>query len=191
MAAAVELFYEHGYQATAVQDIVDRAGYTKGALYHYFRSKEDLLLEIHDVFMSYGLDRGREIIASNEPAPVKIAHVMRELLRQVQLYRPEMAIVFQETHLINFTKYPEAMAKRDEWEQIVVAIIDSGMKSGEFRNDVGSAKLISFGITGMCVWSYHWLSQSGEMTSDEICDMYAGIVLGGLMNTSAPAVRRA
>ena len=62
MDAAVELFYQRGYQATGVQDIVDRAGYTKGALYHYFKSKEDLLLEIHDVFMSYGLERGREII---------------------------------------------------------------------------------------------------------------------------------
>ena len=189
MAAAVELFYRHGYQATTVQDIVDLAGYTKGALYYYFNSKEDLLLEIHDVFMSYGLDRGREIIASDEPAPMKIALVVRELLRQVQLYRPQMTIVLQETRLINFSKYPEAKAKRDEWEQIVVAIIESGMESGEFRGDLGSAKVISFGITGMCVWPYHWLSHAGEMTADEISEMYASIVLGGLMNTSAPTKR--
>ncbi len=69
MDAAVDLFYHQGYQATGVQEIVDRAGYTKGALYHYFKSKADLLLEIHDVFMSYGLDRGREIMASGERRP--------------------------------------------------------------------------------------------------------------------------
>lgn len=179
MAAAVELFYRRGYQATGVQEIVDLAGYTKGALYHYFKSKEELLLEVHDVFMSYGLDRGREIIALDGTASMKITRIIRELLRQVELYRPHMTIFLQETRLIDFSKYPEAKAKRDEWEQIVVDIIEHGIESGEFRADFGAAKVISFGITGMCVWAYHWLS-TGEMTADEIGEMYASIVLGGL-----------
>jgi AcrR family transcriptional regulator len=44
--AAVELFAAQGYAKTSVQQIVDAAGVTKGAMYHYFESKDDLLFPI-------------------------------------------------------------------------------------------------------------------------------------------------
>ena len=36
-----------GYDRTSVQEIVEAAGVTKGALYHYFGSKDDLLHEVY------------------------------------------------------------------------------------------------------------------------------------------------
>src|SRR5437588_8340975 len=47
IASAVALFAEQGFDATTVQQVVDRAEVTKGALYHYFDSKDDLLFEIY------------------------------------------------------------------------------------------------------------------------------------------------
>lgn len=47
LAAATRLFAEQGYDRTSVQEIVEAAGVTKGALYHYFGSKDDLLHEIY------------------------------------------------------------------------------------------------------------------------------------------------
>lgn len=41
--AAQALFLEHGYEATSVQQIIDRVGISKGAFYHHFESKEVLL----------------------------------------------------------------------------------------------------------------------------------------------------
>lgn len=38
-----QLFYEKGYENTSMQDIVDQLHLSKGAIYHHFRSKEDLL----------------------------------------------------------------------------------------------------------------------------------------------------
>jgi AcrR family transcriptional regulator len=45
---ARELFAENGFQATRTEDIVHRAGLTRGALYHHFRDKEDLFRAVHD-----------------------------------------------------------------------------------------------------------------------------------------------
>ena len=40
---AQALFFTQGYEATTINDIIDRAGLSKGAFYHYFESKEALL----------------------------------------------------------------------------------------------------------------------------------------------------
>ncbi|MEV0504412.1 helix-turn-helix domain-containing protein, partial [Streptomyces spectabilis] len=47
LAAATRLFADRGYDRTSVQEIVEAAGVTKGALYHYFGSKDDLLHEVY------------------------------------------------------------------------------------------------------------------------------------------------
>ena len=44
---ALELFTEHGYDKTSIRDIAERLGTTKAALYYHFKSKADILLELH------------------------------------------------------------------------------------------------------------------------------------------------
>lgn len=46
LAAALDLFSEHGFEGTSLQDIADRLGVTKAAVYYHFRSKDDLLLAL-------------------------------------------------------------------------------------------------------------------------------------------------
>ena len=47
LAAAVELFAEHGYDGTSVAQVIGRAGVAKGGFYHHFASKEALLYEVY------------------------------------------------------------------------------------------------------------------------------------------------
>jgi len=50
LAAALALFGERGYTVTSIDDIAGRAGLTKGALYYYFRDKEDIARDLHHGF---------------------------------------------------------------------------------------------------------------------------------------------
>lgn len=50
MSAAAELFIDKGIEATTVNDIVDRAGVGKGTFYHYFSTKEDIILALRERF---------------------------------------------------------------------------------------------------------------------------------------------
>jgi AcrR family transcriptional regulator len=45
---ARQLFAENGFAGTRTEDVVHRAGLTRGALYHHFRDKEDLFRAVHD-----------------------------------------------------------------------------------------------------------------------------------------------
>lgn len=48
VASARRLFRTQGYEATSMQDVVTDLGIAKGTIYHYFRSKEDLLDAVCD-----------------------------------------------------------------------------------------------------------------------------------------------
>ncbi|MFJ5137807.1 TetR/AcrR family transcriptional regulator [Streptomyces sp. NPDC088707] len=48
LKAALETFAEHGFHATTIEQICERAGYTRGAYYSNFASKEELFLALFD-----------------------------------------------------------------------------------------------------------------------------------------------
>lgn len=49
LSIAYRLFMEKGYENTTIQDITDELGMSKGAIYHHFKSKEDILDAIGDI----------------------------------------------------------------------------------------------------------------------------------------------
>ena len=53
---AQRLFLERGYEKTTVSDVIDAAGVSKGAFYHHFRAKEDLLEAIAERFARQSLE---------------------------------------------------------------------------------------------------------------------------------------
>jgi AcrR family transcriptional regulator len=72
--AAIELFSEVGYAAAGLGDIIDRAGMTKGALYHHFDSKEALATAVIEQGTNLTRDAFRQVCQSSSPALENIIH---------------------------------------------------------------------------------------------------------------------
>ncbi len=176
--AAVELFYQHGYEATSVQEIVDRASVTKGALYHYFRSKEELLLEIRNSFMGGLLSFGRQIRSEDHSATEALSLIIRELLLQVKERRAEMTVAFLETR-VDFDRFPKAKSQRNEWEGILSEIVDQGRQTGEFRRNIEPK--IAAALIGMCSWAaYHWFPDETALDVESVIAVFTDLALHGL-----------
>ena len=63
--AALELFCAQGYEGTSIQDIVDRLdGMTKGAIYHHFKSKEEIFNAAFDRAMAPIVERRRATLGA-------------------------------------------------------------------------------------------------------------------------------
>ena len=61
--AALELFCAQGYEGTSIQDIVDRLdGMTKGAVYHHFKSKEEIFNAAFDRAMAPIVEHRRSML---------------------------------------------------------------------------------------------------------------------------------
>lgn len=177
--AAVDLFHEQGYDATGVQEIVERAGVTKGALYHYFRGKENLLLTIREEFIGDLLRRGHEILNESESAAEALRLMVRDLILLVKTRRAQMTVGFFETRL-DFDRFPKARDQRDEWEKVLIEIIERGHREGEFSGDTRPVRAAS--VIGTLAWAaYNWFPDDVDRDPDTVASELSDIVLYGLI----------
>ncbi|HWG02837.1 MAG TPA: TetR family transcriptional regulator [Trebonia sp.] len=76
--AAFELFDEHGYEQTTVDDITERAGLGRTTFFRYYRSKEDVIFPDHDLMVKQLRDRLAS--ASRQTALVAVSDAVRLVL---------------------------------------------------------------------------------------------------------------
>jgi AcrR family transcriptional regulator len=74
LTAAIDLFSEVGYAAAGLGEIIERAGMTKGALYHHFDSKEALATSIIEQGTNLTRDAFHRVCQSSSPALENMIH---------------------------------------------------------------------------------------------------------------------
>ena len=106
MAAAYEVFTELGIRDAPVELICDRAGFTRGAFYSNFASKEELFLAIYEVEMQERAERLRVAVEEAvEAAPGSVD----EVLRQAGLLFMESLAADETWYLLNAEFRAQAM----------------------------------------------------------------------------------
>jgi AcrR family transcriptional regulator len=178
--AAVTLFQQQGYANTSMQDIADAVGLLKGSLYYYINSKEDLLYEIHQRFMSVLIKRAeaREAVPDLS-ACQRLTAVIGDLLELVRDYRPYVVVFFRELHTLTGPRWDAFHEKREVYEAFVRRIIQQGQQDGTLRADLDE-KIVTFGLFGMCNWAYRWLDPSGSLNIEQIAQIFSTLLLDGL-----------
>ena len=177
--AAVACFYEKGYEATSVQEVVERAGVTKGAFYHHFSSKDELLAHIHDTFMDVQLQMIERVAARDASAREKLVELVEEIVVGAQRFQAHHTIFFEQRRFLSDERFAQALLKRHAFEQHLIDILDQGIAAGEFSK-VGSTRVLAFGVIGMAAWTYQWIRPGGGMSAKEIGELYANVLLDGL-----------
>jgi len=128
--AAVELFKEKGYTATSVQDIADKLGYTKAALYYYIQSKEEVLWEIFDKTMTTAERRIQELMNQDMPVIERLEKIIYNQIMNVRDEAPYMVIFFNERAHLPEGKLEEINARSRNYEEKIAAVIREGITQG-------------------------------------------------------------
>ena len=74
--AALELFASHGYHATSISSIASHAGISKGLLYNYYSSKDDLLKDILSEATTIGDDIFMNAVNKSNNDPMALLEIM-------------------------------------------------------------------------------------------------------------------
>lgn len=141
LESAMACFAEKGYQNATIDDIVTHSGMSKGAVYNYFKSKEDIYLTLLEEATKISFARFHQSFKSDMSATEKLQ----------QLFHLNASLPFQDVEKriwvsvqlefwINASRNPELKEKMQErlsmYRSFTQLIIEEGQKSGEFRKDV-------------------------------------------------------
>ena len=143
--AAVRVFAHKGYHTCRVGDIAEEAGVAHGLLYHYFRSKEELLETIFRETWRDVLDAVQSVEETDETGRERLAGIAKILLRawrrDPDLVRVLVREVTRSSHLQRRIEEIDAAFAGLE------RIIARGQADGEFRADL-DPRMVSYVFYG-------------------------------------------
>lgn len=177
--AARELFWEKGFSDTSVQEIVDGAKLTKGAFYHYFGAKSDLLRIMYEHSLERLLRNVQSLVTDDMPSRTAITTILEQMVGVVIEYRAEVAIFWEEYRRLPTDAIPNARERRRELTHFIAAVIDRGVKRGELV-PVPSSTVTAISLLGLCHFVNHWYRPHGTMQPIDVAHFFAGTVLDGL-----------
>lgn len=182
MDTAIVLFEKYGYHGVSVAQIVVESGSSKGGFYHNFKSKDELLYYIHDVFISYVLEKANEIQNSNQfNTPIsRLGATIQSWTKVFDIYKPHITVFYQESTYLTGEYSERINEKRDDYRKLIVKIIEEGQASGDFRTEV-PATITAMAIIGMINWTYKWFNQDGPLSMESIAQIFNDLMLNSLL----------
>jgi AcrR family transcriptional regulator len=183
---AGELFERNGFTDTSLQDIADAAGIAREGIYYYFKNKTQILLELI-LPVSQSLMNGlTELLAADIDSVDKLRAAMRNHLGAFNPDYIEMTLALRNVYSEQEDeKLAELNALWKDYEKTWVDLIAQGQQTGAFAADL-DAKIVAFGILGMCNWLSRWYDPARSATIDEISDIFFRLVTDRFALTDLP-----
>jgi AcrR family transcriptional regulator len=179
IASAVELFAEQGFDATTVQQVVDRAEVTKGALYHYFESKDDLLYEIYHALIGTQTADLEEIAARGMTASDTVRAILVNVVCSTVDRLSEAKVFFQEAHKLDAERNAAFRADRRRYHESFRQVIANGQAGGEFSATTPPDTVVQIAM-GVVNQLPVWYRPGGPKTPEQLGDEIADFVLAAL-----------
>jgi AcrR family transcriptional regulator len=181
--AAVDLFARHGFANTSVQQIVEAAGVTKGAMYHYFRSKDDLLFGIYEHLLTLQGEHLTAIVATGNPTEQKLRTACIDVIETSIEFLDEGTVFFRSAHMLPAEKQLEVKHRRRVYNDQFAALVGAGQQEGIYRTDIPRAVLVANFFSDLH-YLPQWYSADGPEDGSLIAAQLTDLFLAGI-STSA------
>jgi len=195
--AALHVFGEQGFARTRLEDVAKRAGVSKGTLYLYFKSKEDLFREMARFCVSASLAEGEEFVRTFQGTT-------RDLLEQfirrywAKMNDPVNLRLVRVVHL-ELTNFPELarfyfQEVITQMRSLIQSIIQLGIERGEFRtvNPGFAARALQILCAQLAQYQHHFRAYDlHPMSHDELQSGIIDLYLNGVLLQPASELKEA
>jgi AcrR family transcriptional regulator len=179
LEAAQKLFADQGFRETNLNDVALQLGFRRQAVYHYFRSKDEILYELIGRAGETVVRSSQEIFDAGLTPEATLAEIVRnhvrQLLSNVDIFR------IQFTELAKLTGDRAELLREDTAAYVhrIADVIAAGQKAKTFVKlpPIPQALL----IVGMCNWTTEWYNGArSHLTIDEVADYAARLAISGV-----------
>ncbi|MFD4989575.1 TetR/AcrR family transcriptional regulator [Streptomyces sp. NPDC058374] len=179
LAAATRLFADQGYDRTSVQEIVEAAGVTKGALYHYFGSKEDLLQEVYSRLLRLQQERLDMYANSQDPVEERLRAAAADVVVTTIENLDDASIFFRSMHQLSPEKNKQVRAERRRYHERFRALVEEGQRTGVFTSDIPADLVVDYHFGSVHHLST-WYRPDGPLTPQQVATHLADLLLRAL-----------
>lgn len=186
--AAARLFAARGYEHTSMADIADELGATKGRVYHYYRSKADLLIGILTRGSTALIEAVRPIASSPSSAPQRLAEMSRIHALTMMVNNDYQRVAFRSLNDQLFDGrgrrqfgWDQVLALRDEYESLYLSVVAQGARAGDFRTDdpALTVRALLGSLNWITVWYRPDASSRSPSAANQIAIDFASFVVAG------------
>lgn len=179
LAVATRLFADRGFDRTSVQEIVEAAGVTKGALYHYFGSKDDLLHEIYARLLRLQQERLDHYAALDAPVERRLREAAADVVVTTIANHDDALIFFRSMHMLGQEKLKEVRAERRRYHERFRGLIEEGQAAGVFSAATPADLVVDYHF-GAVHHLGSWYRPDGPLSAQEVADHLADLLMRAL-----------
>ena len=179
LAAAVDLFADHGYDATSVSQVISRAGVAKGGFYHHFASKADLLYAVYGELIGRQLEGMDRILATTMSPGEKLRALIFDLVETTAASAREALVFSRELSQLGNRRIMQMRSQRRRYHEGMTRLVRAAQDRGQF-SEVASPEIVTFTIFGVINEMPRWYRPNGRMRPEQIATEVADLILAGL-----------
>jgi AcrR family transcriptional regulator len=187
LEAALQVFSRNGYRNARLDEVAEAAGVTKGTIYHYFDTKEELLLSVVEHYQALAFGRAEDALRDDRlPTSTRIRLVVRKIFSgREDSSRHLLALLIRgvahEVPRVHERWLHDGPIRL--WE-LLGRLVEEGKARGEFRPDadgiVGARVLVS-GLMLQLMWQQHADAVPDiAIDEDRLIDSSVELYLAGL-----------
>ena len=178
---AARLFDERGYHTTSMEDIAEAVGIRKPTLYHYFRSKVEILDTVYQETIGELIARQEQRATISMTPEQRVLETMADVLETIDARHGHVRVFFEHHRELPEDRHEEIMARRERYHQELVAIIQTGIDDGTFRPEL-DPQLAALLIFGACNWAYQWYRPGGPLRARDLAYAFWDMLVRGMEN---------
>lgn len=177
----IKIFHERGFDAGTLDDVAVALDLRRASLYHYLRSKGELLYFIFDRAITTALGRLDQISTIEDPheqLAAFIAHQSRMVCRDPGLF----AVNFDQRGRLEEPFASKILAKEREYVRRVTGMVERAASAGKLEGF--DTRYTAQSLIGMTTWVYKWFDPTRD-NADDVARTMIRLILGDTVDVEA------
>ena len=183
LARAAHLFARGGFSGTSMNRVAEAAGLSKAALYHYFRDKDALLVEIAEGHVSKLVALVEDAAVLALPPEARMRRLIERIMAEYAGAEDAHRVLTSDVRFLAPADRRRILAKE---RRVVEGFADAIAAWRPEQARAALTKPLTMLLFGMVNWMFTWMRPGGALSHEELAPMVADLFFGGVPAVRAP-----
>ena len=184
LRTSARIFAEKSYHSTSMRDISRATGVSLAGLYHYCKSKEELLFLIQDHCFGRVLERLEERIKGLDDPFEKLHILIDNHLSFFAANMAEMKVLSHEAESLAGDLHKHVSTKKERYAKLARKILRQIQERQKGTTPI-DLTVATYALFGMMNWIYNWYNPKGKLKVGELVNNLTRLFLSGFTGGSA------